>query len=160
MKAHKALIDKFYLAFKVKDYRTMQNAYHNEAQFSDPVFENLSSDEVRAMWQMLISGGKDLQIMHKNATADDIRGQCHWEAWYTFTGTGRKVHNIIHASFEFKDGLIYRHRDHFSFWRWSRQALGGTGLLLGWTPVMHDKVKDTARKRLDAFIAKNKEKES
>jgi hypothetical protein len=30
-----------------------------------------------------------------------------------------------------KEGLIIEHRDHFELWRWSRQALGLKGLLLG-----------------------------
>jgi hypothetical protein len=154
MKNHKALIDKFYLAFKARDYRTMQSVYHEAARFSDPVFENLNATQVKAMWQMLVTTGKDLSITHKNVNADDMRGQCHWEAWYTFSGSGRKVHNIIDASFEFKDGLIYRHRDHFSFWRWSRLALGTPGLLLGWTPQLREKVKATAKKKLDSFMAK------
>ncbi|MEP7356378.1 MAG: nuclear transport factor 2 family protein, partial [Anaerolineales bacterium] len=70
---------------------------------------------------------------------------------YTFS-TGRKVLNIIDAEFQFQAGRIVAHRDRFSFWRWSRQALGPTGLLLGWTPLVHNKVRAIARARLDKFI--------
>ena len=65
------------------------------------------------------------------------------------------MHNIIDAEFEFKDGKIFRHDDQFDFWRWSRQALGPAGLLLGWTPILRNKVQKTARKGLEDFIAKN-----
>ena len=38
-------------------------------------------------------------------------GRAHWEADYTFSSTGRKVHNVIDATFEFEGGLIRAHRD-------------------------------------------------
>ncbi|MCC7466236.1 MAG: hypothetical protein IT261_08210 [Saprospiraceae bacterium] len=62
------------------------------------------------------------------------------------------MHNIIRAEMEFKDGLIYRHRDYFHFWRWSRQAFGITGLLLGWTNFLQHKVQQTALKNLHKFV--------
>ena len=42
------------------------------------------------------------------------------------------VNNDISATLEFKDGKIFRHRDSFDFWRWSRQSSvwpGGSGLV-------------------------------
>jgi hypothetical protein len=153
MSTNELLITQFYEAFRQKNYKSMQQAYNPDAVFSDPVFRNLSSREVQAMWQMLITSGSDLKIVFSNVKADERTGSCHWEAWYTFTSTGRKVHNIIDATFEFKDGKIIRHTDHFNFWRWSRQALGMSGLLLGWTPIVLNKVRTTARKRLESFMA-------
>jgi hypothetical protein len=147
-----ALIQQFYAAFEARNYRAMQDAYHTAAVFSDPVFQNLSSKEVKAMWQMLVTSAKDMKITCGEITADDNTGRCVWQAWYTFTGTGRKVHNIIHASFEFKDGKIYRHNDRFDFWRWSGMALGVSGLLLGWSPMVKNKVRKTAGRRLEKFM--------
>ncbi|HEX8059406.1 MAG TPA: nuclear transport factor 2 family protein, partial [Cyclobacteriaceae bacterium] len=83
---------------------------------------------------------------------NDQSGSALWEAWYSFSRTGRQVHNIIDAKFEFRDGLIYKHHDHFAFWRWSRQALGTSGTLLGWSPVVRNKVRETARRSLDKFM--------
>ena len=62
------------------------------------------------------------------------------------------MHNIIEAQFTFQDGLIHTHRDTFDFWRWSRQALGPAGVLLGWTPMLHNKVRREARRGLDAYL--------
>jgi hypothetical protein len=152
MHPNAVLIQQFYTAFQAKNYRVMQDAYHPEAVFSDPVFQNLSSKEVKAMWQMLITSAKDMEITCSDISADENTGRCVWQAWYTFTTTGRKVHNIIHASFEFKAGKIFRHHDHFDFWRWSRMALGTSGLLLGWSPLVRNKVKNTAGRRLKKFI--------
>ena len=152
MTDNEKLIQTFYTAFQNKDFLTMQRSYHPEAQFSDPVFTSLNSTEVKAMWQMLISAGKDLRIDFKDIKGDDKRGSCHWEAWYTFSRTGKKVHNIIEASFEFQDGLILTHKDNFNFWRWSRQALGIAGSLLGWSPFLKNKIRATAASGLQKFM--------
>lgn len=109
------------------------------------------------MWHMLCEGGKDLAVTFSDVEADEATGRAHWEARYTFSTTGRKVHNIIDAWFRFKDGLIIEHRDHFDFWRWSRMALGPTGLLLGWTPLVQNRVRRTARGRLEKFIQQHPE---
>ena len=57
------------------------------------------------------------------------------------------------ARFRFEDGLIAEHTDEFSFHRWSRQALGTPGLLLGWTPVLRGATQKKARASLDQFMA-------
>lgn len=148
---HEDVIRKFYSAFKQKDFLTMQSCYHADATFSDPVFQNLDSREVKAMWQMLLTASKDLRVEFNFIKANDSHGSAHWEAWYSFSKTKRNVHNIIEAKFEFRDGLIFRHKDHFNFWRWSRQALGNSGLFLGWSSVVKNEVRAAARKSLDRF---------
>jgi len=152
MHPNQQLLQDFYTAFNNRDYAVMQQAYHPNATFSDPVFPDLNAVQVKAMWQMLTSSAKDLRVTFSNAQADDQRGSIRWDAWYTFSRTGRSVHNIIHASFQFQDGKIIRHIDDFSFWRWSRQALGTSGLLLGWTPVVQNKVRSTANASLEKFM--------
>jgi hypothetical protein len=149
------LIQRFYSAFQKLDFKTMQSCYHNDAVFSDPVFQNLNAREVKGMWQMLLTSAKDLTMEFNNIKSAGDNGSCHWEAWYTFTTTGRKVHNVIDAEFVFKDGLIYRHNDHFDFWRWSRMALGMPGMLLGWSPMIRNKVSHTAKTRLEKFLMAN-----
>ena len=149
------LLQKFYLAFSHRDHATMAACYHPNAQFTDEVFD-LAGWKIGAMWRMLCERGTDLRIEFGNLQADATRGQAHWEAWYTFSVTRHKVHNIIDAEFEFRDGLILRHVDRFDFYRWSRQALGLPGLLLGWTDKVHEKVKATGAKGLEDFIAKEK----
>jgi len=148
------LIERFYQAFAQRDAATMRAAYHPAARFDDPAFPGLEGAEIGDMWEMLVTRGKDLEVTFEGVEADDDKGRAHWDAWYTFSGTGRKVHNSIDAAFEFRDGKIYRHRDVFSFWRWSRQALGLPGLLLGWTPLLAAKVQKTARKNLAAWRAR------
>jgi ketosteroid isomerase-like protein len=154
--AHPELIEQFYTAFQKKDYTAMNACYHPDIHFRDPVFLDLYGQETRAMWHMLCERGKDLRIEYSSIKAGESAVSAHWEAWYTFS-TGRKVHNIIDATFEFQDGKIIRHEDVFDLWRWSRQALGPMGVFLGWSPIVRSKVRQTARKSLDAFILKNPE---
>lgn len=151
---NQALIDRFYRAFQARDAAAMAACYHPRIAFSDPVFPDLRGPEAGAMWAMLCARATDLELEFRDVQADDARGSARWDARYTFTQTGRRVHNAIAAEFEFRDGLIVRHVDRFDFWRWARQALGPTGWLLGWTPMVRQRVRAMARRGLDAFIAK------
>jgi ketosteroid isomerase-like protein len=151
------LITRFYTAFQQGDHKTMGACYHPQATFRDTVFDLKTVDEIRAMWEMLCRQSKDFSLSFNAVKADDVAGSAHWEAHYTFSKTGRHVHNIIDADFNFRDGLIVSHRDHFGFWRWSRQALGLPGLLLGFTPLLQRRVQATARQSLDTFMQRQKQ---
>jgi hypothetical protein len=106
------------------------------------------------MWTMLCARATDLHVRVSGVEADAERGKAHWDARYTFGQTGRNVHNSIDARYLFRDGLIIRHEDQFSFWRWARQALGPMGLLLGWAPPLRATVRAKARGGLEADIRK------
>ncbi len=153
MHPHAELIIRFYTHFQQRDHAGMIACYHPNIHFTDPVFD-LHGPDAGAMWHMLCTRGKDLDLSFSNIHADDASGRAHWEARYTFSTTGRKVHNIIDATFTFEDDLILRHQDHFDFWRWSRMALGTPGLLLGWTPMLKRKMRSTATAGLKTFMAK------
>jgi hypothetical protein len=155
MRKPENLIEHFYKSFAKKDYMSMQACYHKEAVFSDPVFTNLSGNPILAMWHMLCIAGKDMQITYNNVGAFDNSAQANWKAVYTFSKTGRIVHNNISARFYFKDDLIIHHADTFDFWKWSSMALGLSGYLLGWTQFLQQKVQRTAMQQLEHFIKQN-----
>lgn len=148
------LIQQFYQAFQQKDGAGMAACYHADVHFSDPVFQDLKGFRAGAMWKMLTERGKDLVVVFSAVEADDNEGKAHWEADYSFSATGRKVHNVIDARFRFKDGKIIDHQDQFDFYAWTRMALGPTGLFLGWTPFLQNKVRGQAMKGLEDFISK------
>ena len=152
--SNKALIEGFYRAFQQKDYQTMALCYHPAAYFRDEAFE-LEGEQIGSMWHMLCERGKDM-TMEFSVTEQEGRVTAHWEPKYSFSQTGRKVHNIIDAEFEFKEGRIIKHIDRFNFWSWSRQALGTPGLLLGWTPLLRNKVSKMATGNLHNFMKANK----
>ena len=131
----------------------MAACYAPDARFSDPVFGDLEGQEPGAMWRMLTGRADDLKIELMEHEAEADRGSARWVAHYTFTQTGRPVRNDVRARFQFSDGLIAVHCDEFDFHRWSRQALGLPGLLLGWTPILRASVRRRARAGLDEFIA-------
>jgi ketosteroid isomerase-like protein len=146
------LIENFYTSFQNLDAEAMVGCYHPDICFSDPVFPNLSASETGAMWQMLCSQAKTLEVTFTDVQAKEQTGKAHWEAQYDFSTTGRRVHNKIDAEFEFQDGKIIKHTDIFDFWKWSSQALGPVGLLAGWTPLLRRKVQKQASERLARFI--------
>ena len=148
-----AVIDRFYRALQDRDAAAMSACYHPQVEFRDDAFGPLAGDDARTMWRMLCERGEDLRVEFGDVRADDRVGSAHWEAWYTFAATGRPVHNVIDADFEFADGLIRRHTDHFDFGRWASQALGLPGKLLGRTPPFRKAFRRRARAMLDRFAA-------
>lgn len=154
MHAHAELLTRFYTAFADGDGDAMAACYHPEATFSDPVFPALEGAAPGYMWKMLCERATDLEIRFRDVQADDRSGSAHWDADYTFSTTGRMVNNRIDAAFTFQDGLIKTHVDTFDFYAWSRMALGTSGLLLGWTPFLRNKVQATAGGQLERYIAK------
>ena len=153
MNKEQQLIDHFYRAFQQRDHRAMAACYHPQAHFRDAVFD-LNGEDIGWMWRMLCERAEDFSLTFSLGKQPQAVS-ADWQAQYRFSQTGRQVHNRIHARFRFKDGLIIGHDDDFSFWRWSRQALGLVGVFLGWTPLLHNKVKAQALANLQAFKAKN-----
>lgn len=153
--ANAELITHFYRAFQRRDAEAMAACYAPDIQFSDAVFIDLKGPEAGDMWRMLCSRAQDFSLSFSAVAADEQRGSARWTAQYTFSATGRTVVNQIRAEFVFKDGLIIEHRDHFDLWRWSRQALGLKGLLLGWLPPVQAAIRRQARQGLAAFQARH-----
>lgn len=147
------VIERFYGAFAERDGDTMAACYLPDARFEDPAFGELNGVEAGAMWRMLTGRATDLRVELAEHRVDAATGSARWIARYTFTQTGRPVANDVRATFRFGDGgLIAEHVDAFSFWIWSRQALGPPGLALGWTPLLRAKVRRTARAGLEAYM--------
>lgn len=151
--ANAQLIESFYRAFQALDGEAMAACYDAEVRFSDPVFVGLQGREAGDMWRMLCARAKDFSLTFDAVQADAQRGSARWVATYTFSQTGRTVVNVIRAEFVFRDGRIVEHRDHFDLWRWSRQALGLKGLLLGWLPAVQNAIRAQARRGLAGFQA-------
>jgi hypothetical protein len=148
------LIQKFYTSFQSLDAKSMCACYHANVVFTDPAFGRLEGGRACAMWEMLCGRATDLKITFEGVKADDQTGSAHWEAWYSFGKDRRKVHNVIEASFVFRDGLIIEHFDRFDIWGWSRMALGPMGVLLGATPFAQAKIRKSALEELDKYLEK------
>lgn len=151
MNENECLVKRFYYAFSQRDAEGMVKCYHPQVHFSDPVFD-LHNESASQMWRMLCKRGLDLRVEYRDIQATGPNTvSAHWEAWYTFSQTGRQVHNVIDAQLEIEGGLIKRHIDDFDFWVWSQQALGPMGWLLGWSNTLKNKVRAKAAHGLDLF---------
>lgn len=149
------LIRCFYESFARHDADAMTACYHDRVEFSDPAFGRLQGADAKNMWRMLIARAKgELQVEFKNVSANEKTGAADWQAEYVFSQTGRFVSNRIHAEFEFEDAKIIRHRDSFDLWKWSRQALGTPGILLGWSSLLQNKIRRNARLALREYAEK------
>lgn len=152
MESNKKLIETFYTAFQKGNVDEMISCYHKDILFEDPAFGKLKGEDAKSMWRMLIERSKgEIQIFFKDIEANDTNGKASWEAKYFFSKTGRPVHNKIQADFIFKDGKIIKHTDKFNLWKWSSMALGAVGLLLGFTPLIKNKVRRNALAQLKKY---------
>ena len=123
------------------------------------MFALQGAEQIGAMWQMVCqtirNGGQAVWRLetHEVEAAGGERGSARWEARYRSGAAGRMVHNVVEAEFTFEDGLIVTHAESYDFWRWSRQALGSTGLMMGWTPMLRNQVRRQAQGKLERFLA-------
>jgi ketosteroid isomerase-like protein len=152
MTANENTIHKFYTAFANADAEQMCECYHPNVQFSDPAFGILKGKEVCQMWKMLIERSKgNIKIDFSQVKANEHLGSAFWIAKYNFSKTNREVVNTIASKFHFQEGLIIKHTDDFDIWKWSKQALGFKGFLLGWTGYMQKKIQEQARRSLKRY---------
>ncbi len=146
-------ITAFYDRFAHRDAQGMVALYAEDVVFHDPAFGELRGDRARGMWRMLCQAGKDLEVRASGISGSSGTGRAHWEADYTFS-TGRRVHNVVDAGFELRDGLITRHSDTFGFSAWARQAFGPLGMI-GGVPGAAKTFQILSNRQLDTWMAKH-----
>ena len=153
---HHKLIKKFYTSFSDGNSKEMVECYHENIVFQDPVFGTLKGERAIKMWEMLLSKKKDdTKISFDNIQTSVKNGKANWVAEYVYGQNNRKVINRVSTDFKFKEGKIIEHIDTFDLWKWTRQAMGILGYLIGWTPFMKSKIQKTTNKKLDKFIENN-----
>jgi len=144
------LVTRFYSSLEAGNGDAMADCYADNIVFEDPAFGELHGQDAGDMWRMLASRGTDLVIDFRILEASATAARVNWIATYTFS-TGRHVRNDIMATMSIEDGKIVDHRDVFDLWKWSGQALGLPGKLLGWSPPMKAKVRSGALDSLAKF---------
>jgi ketosteroid isomerase-like protein len=144
------LVTRFYSNLEAGNGDAMADCYADNIVFEDPAFGELHGQDAGDMWRMLASRGTDLAVDFRIIEAGATAARVNWIATYTFS-TGRHVRNDIMATMRIEDGKIVDHRDVFDLWKWSGQALGLPGKLLGWSPPMKAKVRSGALEGLAKF---------
>lgn len=149
------LIEKFYNSFLNGNVEEMTACYHDDIVFQDPVFGMLKGEEAIKMWEMLLSRRTEsTKISFDNIQTTEAGGSASWTAKYIYGAKKRKVTNVVHANFKFKEGKIIQHIDSFDLWKWTQQAMGAVGYLMGWTPFMKNKIQKTTKQQLDSFMSR------
>lgn len=133
------------------DHAAMARCYRSDATFSDIAFDLHGGQQIHAMWNMICE--TDIRATFHVVHADDDAGRVQLCDDYTFSSTGRKVHNLIDSHFRFADGLIVKHHDSCDPHLWAKMALGGlSGFLAGRFRFLR---ASKAREMLETFVAKN-----
>lgn len=145
----------FYSAFQRLEAEPMVALYHPEVYFEDPGFGPLHGADAAWMWRMLCANAQDFELRFEVLEATDTHTKTHWEADYTFSRTGRRVHNRITAEMTIEDGLITRHIDAFNLHTWAGQALGWQGKLFGGTNFFERKLHQQTIGMLQRYRSKN-----
>lgn len=139
---NKELITKFYKSFSNGDIDSMLECYHEEVIFHDPAFGILKGDHAKNMWRMLLAKrDESTKIACTDITITEKGGKATWTASYKYGPKRRSVINNVTAQMEIVEGKIIRHTDTFDMWKWTQQALGFSGYLLGWSPFMKNKIQ-------------------
>ena len=155
MNQNEQIVFDFYTAFQNLDAEKMVSHYEKSILFEDPAFGELHGEGAKNMWRMLCKNAQDLNITFSIIGSKENKVTAHWDAEYTFSRTGKLVKNSIDATFTLQNSKIIDHRDHFDLWKWSRQALGVSGLLLGWSPFFKKKLHQSTNSMLQKFNSNN-----
>ncbi|RKS53528.1 ketosteroid isomerase-like protein [Gillisia mitskevichiae] len=152
---NKELLEKFYNSFSDGNAQGMIECYHKDITFRDPAFGKLRGSKAKNMWEMLLSK-KDSKaiITYKILEIGKEDAKVSWTAHYKYGPKKRNVINKVIANFEFRDGKIINHTDKFDLWSWSKQALGASGYLLGWSSYMRDQIQKKTGSLLNSYIEK------
>jgi hypothetical protein len=156
------VVGRFFEAFAASDWQTMARCYHDKASFSDPVYPDLREERIVYMWHQLLGAAEtsklksgsnkahslnNLKLAYRVLFGDERKAQVQWTATYFYRN--RLVTNQVLSTLAIWDDKIVRQVDEYNFWRWSRQALGLTGLAFGAMPWYQRSVQRSAQSRLE-----------
>jgi len=147
------LLQRLFTSLDRHDHREMATCYHADATFTDIAFDLRGRKLIHAMWHMICE--TDIRASFHVLEVDDRVGRVNLVDDYTFTSTGRAVHNVIDSHFRLRDGLIIEHQDLCDARVWAAMALGGvSGFLAGRLRFLRSY---RAQQMLQAFMAKHSE---
>lgn len=147
------VLEKLYTCLNDKDHAGMAACYHPDAVFRDIAFTLRGRKQIHAMWHMISES--DLRASFTIRRVDGRVATVELVDDYTFSATGRRVHNVIRSDFHFVDGLIIEHLDSCSALRWGVQALGPVRGVMSW--LVPGARRKGAMAALGKFIARHPE---
>ena len=154
MHPHETLLRRLFDRLAARDPAGVVRCYHAEVFFTNPLFPRVRGAEAAAFWAMVFEELEDLQVTLSEVAADDDGGHASWRARYSFGRDRRRVVTMTGRSlFAFREGLVCRHYDHFSYWRWAASAFGPAGAALGWFGPFRWAVRQALARRFERFRA-------
>lgn len=151
--SNKDLITKFYESFATGDIESMIDCYHDDIVFQDPAFGTLKGEMAKNMWRMLLSRRTEsTKITYEDIQETAEGGTAHWVASYIYGPKKRKVVNHVFAKIVISEGKIIVHTDAFDMWKWTKQALGLSGYLLGWSSFLKGKIQHKLNTMLNKYV--------
>ncbi|HET9651644.1 MAG TPA: nuclear transport factor 2 family protein [Usitatibacter sp.] len=151
MNPQQTLLARLFDRLAARDAEGAALCYHREIFFTNPLFHRVHGDDVRAMWAMVFEALDDFELRVGETGAEPDGGHASWVARYRLGPRGRRVTTVGRSLFAFREGLVCRHYDHFSLWRWSASALGPAGAALGWFGPFRWAVRQSLARRLDRY---------
>jgi hypothetical protein len=153
--ANAVVLMRLFTGLDQHNHEVMASCYHSEATFKDIAFDLRGGKQIHAMWHMICE--RDIRVMFEVIDADDHNARVNVVDDYTFSSTGRRVHNVIDSHFCFQDGVIVKHIDFCDAHAWATMALGGvSGFLAGRFRYLRS---FKARRMLQRFIENHPEYE-
>jgi hypothetical protein len=125
MQMSTARVEQLYTSLARHIAHGMAECYHPAATFRDIAFDLHGRKHIVAMWEMICT--TDIQSTFEILAADSDTAIARVVDDYTFSDTGRRVHNVIESRFRFRDGLIIEHIDSCDAPKWAAMAIGGIG---------------------------------
>lgn len=147
MHPHEELLRTFLARLAAHDAAGMSHCYHPDVFYTNPLVPRARGAQAAEAWELAFAELADLRVQLVDACADADGGVAHWLASYTFRG--RRVTHPVRSMFAFRQGLVCRHYDHFSLWRWCARALGPAGAALGWFGPYRWAVRQVVARRLE-----------
>jgi len=151
MHPHEALVRRFYACLASRDPEGAARCYHPDVFFSDPLFPRLRGEAVTHLWRLRLEPQAAWEVRLLEASGDGDGALARWTARERFRGRAVAIEG--RSMFAFRDGLISRHYDHYSLWRWLARALGPAGFALGWFGPLRWAVRRRAARSLERFSA-------
>lgn len=154
MHSHAKLIQTLYESLDKHDHEAMASCYHPDATFEDIAFKLGGIKQIHAMWAMICRPEPEIKvtIIKDSIHADNGTGEAKVVDVYKMSN-GNIVRNEIHSHFQFREGLIFSHRDVCDPEEWARQAIGGAiGKLAGKSRFLRSLM---AKLKLWVFTMKN-----
>jgi hypothetical protein len=147
MHPHETLLRRLFDRLAARDAEGADSCYHAEVFLTNPLFARLRGADALRLWRLVFEEASDWRLEARAISADEDGGRAEWSATYTLGG--RRFATEGRSLFAFREGLVCRHYDAFSLWRWIAQAIGPMGVALGWFGPVRWAVRQRLARRLE-----------